>query len=170
MIKDEPIIAAHPGPMGGATQDAPPLAPKMEAKMQNSIHTKGEKQSRLPNPILDLAIAGVEMQMKAWQAYQIESARFVAKRLQANLAFLQSVGHCGDAAAMSECQRVWFADCRKDYAEKWGRLIGTSFALGLTDLAGLGRFTGRPATKSDTQQFEARPAAPPQRQRTDLAA
>lgn len=143
---------------------------KMEAMMQNSIHTKGEKQSPLPNPILDLAIAGVEMQLKAWQAYQIESARFVAKRLQANLAFLQSLGHCGDAATMGECQRIWFADCRKDYAEEWGRLIGTNLALGFTDLAGLGRFVGQTATRSAKQQFEPRPAATPERHRADLAA
>jgi hypothetical protein len=143
---------------------------KMEAMMQNSIQTKGEKPSRLPNPILDLAIAGVEMQLKAYQAYQIESARFVAKRLQANLAFLQSLAHCGDAATMSECQRVWLADCRKDYAEEWGRLIGTNLALGFTDLAGLGRFMARPATRADKQQFEPRPAATPGRHRADLAA
>jgi hypothetical protein len=142
----------------------------MEAMMQNSIHTKGKKQSRLPNPIIDLAIASVEMQLKAWQAYQIECARFVAKRLQANLALLQSLGHCGDVAAMNECQRVWFANCRKDYAEEWGRLIGTNFALGFTDLAGLGRFVGQTATRPDKQQFEARPTVTPERHRTDLAA
>jgi hypothetical protein len=36
-------------------------------------------------PFLDLAVIGVETQLKAWQAYQVEGARFVAKRMHANL-------------------------------------------------------------------------------------
>lgn len=143
---------------------------KMEAMMQDSIKTKGETQSRLSNPFLDLAIAVEEMQLKAWQAYQVEGTRFVAKRLRANLAFLQSLGHCADATTMSECQRNWFAECRKDHTEEWGRLMGTSFALGFTDLSGLKRLVGGALTPSEPRPFEPRPAATPQQRRTDLAA
>jgi hypothetical protein len=157
-------------PNGRSKRDAPPLAFQMEAMMQDSVQTKGETQSRLSNPLLDLAIACAETQLKAWQAYQVEGTRFVAKRLQANLAFLQSLGHCGDAPGVSECQKAWFADCRKDYAEEWGRLMGTSFALGFADLAGLGRLIGRPIARPEPQHFEPRPAATPKQRPTDLAA
>ena len=39
--------------------------------MQESIRTGGDKQFRLSNPLLDLAVAGLEAQLKAWQAYQV---------------------------------------------------------------------------------------------------
>lgn len=142
--------------------------------MQDSTQIKGETPSRLSNPLLDLAIAGAETQLKAWQAYQVEGTRFVAKRLRANLAFLRSLGHCEDAPAMSECQRNWFADCRKDYAEEWGRIMGTSFALGFADLAGKGWLIVRPVTRQEPPQSDPRPAqapvATPARRPTDLAA
>jgi hypothetical protein len=137
--------------------------------MPDPMHKQSETQSRLSNPLLDLATSVAEAQLKAWQAYQVEGARFVAKRLRANLAFLQSLGHWGDVPTVSECQRNWFADCRKDYAEEWGRLMGTTSALGFIGLAGLGRIIGRPSARAQPQQFEPRPVAPPQR-RTDLAA
>ncbi len=142
--------------------------------MQDSTQTKGETHSRLANPLFDLAVAGAETQLKAWQAYQVEGTRFVAKRLRANLAFLRSLGHCKDVPAMGECQRNWFADCRKDYAEEWGRIMGTSFALGFADLAGKGWLIGSPVTSSEPQQFDPRPAqapaATPAQRPTDLAA
>ena len=37
--------------------------------MQDSTQSKAETQFRL-NPLLDLAVAVAEMQLKAWQAYQ----------------------------------------------------------------------------------------------------
>lgn len=142
--------------------------------MQDSTQTKGETQSRLSNPLLDLAIAGAEIQLKAWQAYQVEGTRFVAKRLRANLGFLRSLGHCEDASGISECQRNWFADCRKDYAEEWGRLMGTSYALGFADLAGKGWLIGRPVTRQEPPQFDPRsvqvPVAKPSQRWPDLAA
>ena len=141
----------------------------MEAIMPDPMHKQSETQSRLSNPLLDLATAVAEAQLKAWQAYQVEGTRLVAKRLRANLAFLQSLGHCGEVSGMGACQRAWFADLRQDYAEEWGRLMGTTSALGFIDLAGLGRLIGRPSTRPEPQQFEPRPAAAPQR-RTDLAA
>ena len=101
----------------------------MEAIMPDPMHKQSETQSRLSNPILDLATSVAEAQLKAWQAYQVEGTRFVAKRLRANLAFLQSLGHCGDVPTVSECQRNWFADCRKDYAEEWGAAHGNDFRL-----------------------------------------
>ncbi|MET0689103.1 MAG: hypothetical protein ABWY38_07905 [Methyloceanibacter sp.] len=41
-------------------------------------------------PFLDLAVIGVETQLKAWQAYQVEGARFVANRMHANLECLRT--------------------------------------------------------------------------------
>jgi hypothetical protein len=66
-----------------------------EAIMQESI--RAEKQSPLSNPLLDLAVAGLEAQLKAWQAYQVEGTRFVARRMHTNLEHLRALGHCCDA-------------------------------------------------------------------------
>ncbi|MGV1013528.1 MAG: hypothetical protein ACOYB4_01005 [Methyloceanibacter sp.] len=134
--------------------------------MQHSLHSKGETTTPHANPFLDLMAAAMETQLKAWQAYQVEGTRFVAKRLHANLGFMRSLNHCRDSQAMSDCQRAWLAECRKDYAEEWGRLIGTGCALGFVDLAGLGRLVSRPRT-SPEPKTEPRPL--PVR-RPDLAA
>jgi hypothetical protein len=137
--------------------------------MQDTVNAKDETPLRLSNPFLDLATAAAETQLKAWQAYQVEGTRFVAKRLGANLTFLRSLGHCGDVQAMSECQRAWFANCRKDYAEEWGRLMGTSFALGFADLAGMGRLIGRRTAQDNRPEPQSEPGTAPRR-KPDLAA
>ena len=56
-------------------------------------------------PFLDLAVIGVETQLKAWQAYQVEGARFVANRMQANLECLGALGHCTDAPTLTLVRR-----------------------------------------------------------------
>lgn len=94
----------------------------------------GVAKSPLQNPLLDFWIAGAEAQLKAWQAYQVEGTRFVAKRLHANLEYLRSLGHCGEAQSMSQCQQAWLAELHKDYTEECGRLAGTSVALTLSTL------------------------------------
>jgi hypothetical protein len=43
-------------------------------------------------PFLDLAVISVETQLKAWQANQVEGARFVANRKHANLECLRTLG------------------------------------------------------------------------------
>lgn len=96
-------------------------------------------------PFLDLAIIGVETQLKAWQAYQVEGARFVAKRMHANLECLRALGRCGEAPALAECCHAWFEGARKDYAEEWGRLLGTASALGVADIAAFGQLLNQPA-------------------------
>ncbi len=98
-------------------------------------------------PFLDLAVIGFETQLKAWQAYQVEGARFVAKRMHANLECLRALGHCDDASAVSECCRDWYETARKDYGEEWGRLLGTASALGFADVAAFGQLFG-PKTKA----------------------
>jgi len=114
--------------------------------MQESVRAGSETQSRLPNPILDLAIAVLEGQLKAWQAYQVEGTRFVAKRLRADLEHLRALGHCCDIESTAECQRAWLRETQKDYAEEWGRLVATGFALCFGELSGFGSlFLGRPA-------------------------
>ena len=95
---------------------------------------KGDVRAALANPILDFWITGAEAQLKAWQAYQVEGTRFVAKRLQANLEFLRSLGHCGEWQDMAHCHRAWLADLSKDYTDEIGRLGGTTAALTLTTL------------------------------------
>jgi hypothetical protein len=137
--------------------------------MQHSEHAKGETAPRLSNPFLDLATATAEAQLKAWQAYQVEGTRFVAKRLGANLTFLRSLGHCGDVPAMGACQRSWLDDCRKDYAEEWGRVMGTTFALGFADLAGMGWLIGRCKAQDNRPEPQAEPRPTPLR-KPDLAA
>ena len=117
--------------------------------MQKMINADG--RAALPNPVLDFWITGAEAQLKAWQAYQVEGTRFVAKRLQANLEFLRSLCHCGDWQDMAHCHRAWLTDLSKDYTEEVGRLRGTTAALTLTTLAPAA-WTGKPrgATVSPT--------------------
>lgn len=119
--------------------------------MQESIRIEGEKQSRLSNPLLDLAVVGLEVQLKAWQPYQVEGTRFVAKRMRANLQHLRALGHCCEAQSMGECHRAWLRDIQKDYAEEWGRAAATTFALGFFDLAGLGWLFGQRMVKGSSQ-------------------
>ena len=116
---------------------------QLEAMMQKSIPLGGDKLPRLPNPLLDISIVALETQLKAWQAYQVEGTRFVAKRLSANLEFMRSLGHCGDIQSMGACQLAWLNDLQKDYAEEYGRIAGTSFTLGFADLTGLGWLFGK---------------------------
>jgi hypothetical protein len=97
-------------------------------------------------PFLDLAVIGVETQLKAWQAYQVEGARFVAKRMHANLECLRALGRCHDASTMTECCRDWIETARKDYSEEWGRLLGTASALGFADMAAFGQVFGKKMT------------------------
>ena len=139
--------------------------------MQESIRADGEKQSRLSNPLLDLAVAGLEAQLKAWQAYQVEGTHFVAKRMRANLQHLRALGHCCDDQSTGECQRVWLRECRKDYAEECGRIAATNFALGFTDLAGLGWLFGQRMSKTSPQpQPEPQPRSQPKSQSSLQAA
>jgi hypothetical protein len=131
-----------------------------EAIMPEPI--RAEKQSRLANPLLDLAVAGLEAQLKAWQAYQVEGTRFVANRMRANLEHLRALGHCCDAQSMGECQRTWLRDVQKDYAEECGRVAATTFALGFTDLVGLGWLFGqRTAAGSPQPQPAPQPGSQP---------
>jgi hypothetical protein len=111
--------------------------------MQESSRAGDEKQSRLSNPLLDLTIAGLEAQLKAWQAYQVEGTRFVAKRMRANLEHVRALGHCRDPQSIGECQRAWLGDLQKDYGEEWARIAATTFAIGFADLAGLGWLFGQ---------------------------
>ena len=137
--------------------------------MQQSI--RAEKQSRLSNPLLDLAVAGLEAQLKAWQAYQVEGTHFVAKRMRANLEHLRALGHCCEVQDVGECQRAWLRDFQKDYAEECGRVTATTFALGFTDLAGLGWLFGqRLANGSPQLQPEPQPGPQPKSQSSLQAA
>jgi hypothetical protein len=92
----------------------------------------------LPNPFLDLAVTGLEAQLKFWQAYQVEGARFVAKRMRNDLEQLRALGHCCDAQSIGEYQLAWVRETQKDYAEEFARLAATTFTLGFADLTGLG--------------------------------
>ena len=123
--------------------------------MQESIRAGAETASRLPNPLLDLAIAGLETQLKAWQAYQVEGTRFVAKRLRCDLEYLRALGHCCDIESTGECQQHWLRDMQKDYTEEWGRIVATTFALGFGELSGFGSLFGqRPAKETSQSQRE----------------
>jgi hypothetical protein len=119
--------------------------------MQESIRAGGETEFRLPNPLLDLAIASLEAQLKAWQAYQVEGTRFVAKRMRCNLEHLRALGHCGDFQSTGECQRAWLSEFQKDYTEEWGRIVATTFALGFGELSGFGCLFGQRVTKESPE-------------------
>lgn len=95
---------------------------------------------------LDLAVIGVETQLKAWQALQVEGSRFVAKRMHANLECLRALSRCTEASAMTECCREWFETARKDYSDEYSRLVGTAPALGFADMAAFGQLFGKKVT------------------------
>ena len=133
--------------------------------MQEPFDADDARPSRLCNPLLDVAVAGGEAQLKAWQAYQVEGTRFVAKRMRANLEFLRALGHCGEVQSMGECQWAWLRDVRKDYAEEWSRIVGTTFALGFTDLAAMGGIIGQRTAQASPQsqpEPQSKPQSPPQ--------
>jgi hypothetical protein len=134
----------------------------MEAIMQESIRAGSQAETRLSNPILDLAIAVLETQLKAWHAYQVEGTRFIAKRMRGNLEHLRALGHCCDIESTAECHRAWLHNIQKDYTEEWGRLTATSYALGFGELSSLGSLYGQPQTKEATER-------PPTPQSTEKA-
>jgi hypothetical protein len=111
--------------------------------MQKPMNADEEGPFRVTNPVLDFWIRGAEAQLKAWQAYQVEGARFVAKRMHSHLEFLRSLGHCGDASAVSRCQLACIDAMHKDYAEEAGRILGTTAALALGALQPVGAFGGQ---------------------------
>ena len=125
--------------------------------MQDPIHANDARLPRLSNPLLDFVIIGAEAQLKAWQAYQVEGTQFVAKRMRANLEFLRSLGHCGEVQSMGDCRQAWLRDMQADYAEEWGRIVATTFALDFTDVAAMGWLFGKrtaqawPETKPQPQ-------------------
>lgn len=133
--------------------------------MQESTRA-GETQVRLPNPLLDLAVATLETQLKTWQAYQVEGTRFIAKRMRSNLEHMRALGHCCDIQSAAECQRAWLLSIQKDYAEEWGRLVATSFAIGFGELSSLASLLGQrlgkpPAEREPAAQSEATTRAKP---------
>lgn len=119
--------------------------------MQEFNRSEGEKPFRLPNPLLDFAVAGVEAQLKAWQAYQVEGARFVAKRMRNNLEQLRALGHCCDAQSVGAHQLAWLREIQRDYAEEWGRIAATTFTLGSSEFCGLGCLFGQRLTKEELE-------------------
>ncbi len=110
--------------------------------MQETAKTNQASSARLSNPLLDFTIASLEAQLKTWQAYQVEGAHFVARRLRANLELLRAFGHCTEAGHVGECHRAWLRELHGDYAEEWGRLLATTFSLCFADLAGVGLLFG----------------------------
>lgn len=113
-----------------------------EAMMQHSTPVDSHR-ARLPNPFLDLAVTGLEAQLKFWQAFQVEGAHFVAKRLRNDLEHLRALGHCCETQAMGQCQLAWVKETQRDYAEEFARLAATAFTLGFADLTGLGWLFGK---------------------------
>ena len=127
--------------------------------MQDSIRHGSETRSRLPNPLLDFAIASVEAQLKAWQAYQVEGTLFVAKRMRSNLEHMRAIGHCCDVQSTADCRRAWLRDIQKDYVEEWGRIAATTFALCFGELSGFGLLFGQRIKKAPGEsQGAAQPA------------
>lgn len=108
------------------------------------LDTPGTNQAlgRLSNPLLDLTVLALEVHLKAWQAFQVEGANFVAKRLRADLELAKALGHCLEAEHAGDCCRAWLSDMRADYAEEWGRLAATTFSLALADLSSIGFVLG----------------------------
>jgi hypothetical protein len=121
--------------------------------MQDSTSGRAE-HGRPANPLLDFATGLAEMQLKYWEAYQLEGAAFVAKRTRANLEFLRALGHCADAQALGDCYWRWHADARKDYAEEMARLMAATFALGISQFAPMSSVfsSGKPKTSNGLDQ------------------
>lgn len=102
------------------------------------------------NPTLDAATWAAERSLKALLEYQIESLRFVAKRSHRDLEFMRHLRHCAGLEGIMQLQRNWMSGCIADYAEEFGRMIGTGIGLassGFALLRGL-----RPAGAPDTRR------------------
>jgi hypothetical protein len=131
----------------GKTWPGKPIIRSTESTMQEIVKTTQTSSARLPNPLLDLTVAGLEAQLKAWQAFQVEGAHFIAKRLRANLELLRAFGHCTEAGHVGECHRAWLSELQGDYAEEWGRVVATTASLVFADLGGMGFLFGPCTTK-----------------------
>jgi hypothetical protein len=94
--------------------------------MPETVNQAEPSHARLSNPLLDLTIAGLEAQLKAWQAYQVEGTLFIAKRLHANLELFRGFGHCRESEHVGACHKAWVSAAQADYAEEWGRLVATT--------------------------------------------
>jgi hypothetical protein len=128
--------------------------------MEDSIPGDASKPTRLPNPFLDFAVTGLAVQLKFWQAYQVEGAGWVAKRMRKNLEQLRTLGHCCDAKSLSECQLGWLREIQKDYAEELARITATTFTLGLGELPGLGWLFGKRTAGGQQPDGHARKSRP----------
>jgi hypothetical protein len=126
--------------------------------MQDPTPAGGETLARLANPFLDLAIAGLEFQLKAWQAFQVEGTRFIAHRMRENLKHLRTLGHCCDVPSAAGSQRAWLHQCQRDYVDEWGRLVATSFALGLDEFSSFASLIGQPQPKAPEEREAPRPS------------
>jgi hypothetical protein len=146
------------------------MAQHTEAIMQEPIRAGGGTQFRLSNPFLDIVVAGLEAQLKAWQAYQVEGTHFVAKRMRCNLEHMRALGHCGDPQSTSACHSAWLRDLQKDYAEEWGRIAATSFALAFGELSSLGWLFGQRAVKEVAKAEQATAPVNPGKPRSSLPA
>ena len=84
------------------------------------------------NPELDASTWGMEHVLKTLLTYQIEGMRFAAKRTLQNLEFMRRLRHCADAQQMMQLLQKWVSDETADYAEEWGRMLGTGVGLATT--------------------------------------
>lgn len=130
--------------------------------MQKSVPPGGHPF--LWNPLLDATIILLEGNLKAWQAYEVESARFIAKRMGATIEHLRALRQCCDVESANERQRTFFSEAQKDYAEEFGRLLATGYALSIGQISGLTKIsehrhvvTCDPAPRSDTEGPAGRP-------------
>lgn len=83
----------------------------------------------------DASAWSAEHMLKAWLAYQLEAMRFAGLRGHKTLEFLRHLSHCANWQEIGQLQQNWVKDCVADYGEEWGRMMGTGFALALSDVA-----------------------------------
>ncbi len=97
--------------------------------MQQTIPLTPQSVLEACQPTLDAATWSAERGLKALLEYQLEGLRFAARRTYGNLEFMRCLRHCQGWQEALQLQRTWLNEAAADYAEEWGRIVGTGFAL-----------------------------------------
>jgi hypothetical protein len=105
--------------------------------MQQTVPLMPQSMLEACQPNLGAATWNTERGLKAALEYQLEGMRFAAKRAYCNLEFMRRLRHCQGWQEVLQLQQAWWSGAAADYAEEWGRIVGTGLAVAKSDVAPL---------------------------------
>lgn len=115
--------------------------------MQQTVPLMPQSMLEACQPTLDAATWSAERWLKAVLEYQLEGLRFAAKRTYCDLECMRHLRHCQGWQDALQLQQMWLNEAAADYAEEWGRIVGTGFALANSGFAPLQGMVAAPASE-----------------------